>query len=165
MCGIIGIVSRPGTRSVPTAAAILALVDAAVSAGSDLDMVAASLAEADRLLRGDAGIELTAGNLGLAADLVSRLDRIDSVMDAVEASFDSMHGSAAALDAAAARMSAVRDASWSIRRDRLRTADAVHALAGRGAARGLFMRSSPSSRHSLPSTAWRCADATPPGSA
>ncbi|MEY4031176.1 MAG: hypothetical protein RL573_87, partial [Actinomycetota bacterium] len=136
MCGIIGIVSRPGTRSVPTAAAILALVDAAVSAGSDLDMVAASLAEADRLLRGDAGIELTAGNLGLAADLVSRLDRIDSVMDAVEASFDSMHGSAAALDAAAARMSAVRDASWSIRRDRLRTADAVHALAGRGAAPG-----------------------------
>ena len=138
MCGIIGIVSRPRTRAVPTAAEILALLDAAVSAGSDPERVAAPLADADHLLRGDAGIELTAGNMSLAADIVSRLDRIDALMDTVEASLDSMHGPAAALDAAASRVSAVRDASWSIRRDRLRTADAVHALAGRGAAPGML---------------------------
>lgn len=134
MCGIIGIVSRPGTREVPRAAEIVALLDAAVAAGPDLDSVAVPLREADRLLRGDAGIELLAGNLGLAGDISRRLDVVDALMDTVEASFDGMHGSAAALDAAAARMSAVRDASWSLRRDRLRTADAVHALAGRGAA-------------------------------
>ncbi|MEY4391316.1 MAG: hypothetical protein RLZZ544_25, partial [Actinomycetota bacterium] len=138
MCGIIGIVSRPRTRAVPTAAEILALLDAAVSAGSDPERVAAPLADADHLLRGDAGIELTAGNMSLAADIVSRLDRIDALMDTVEASLDSMHGPAAALDAAASRVSAVRDASWSIRRDRLRTADAVHALAGRGTAPGML---------------------------
>ena len=136
MCGIIGIVSRPGTRAVPTAAAVLALIDEAVAAGSDLVRAAAPLAEADRLLRGDAGIELTAGNFGLAAEIISRLDLIDATLDSVESSFDGMHGPANVLDSAAALLSAARDASWSIRRDRLRTADAVHELAGRGAAPG-----------------------------
>ena len=133
MCGIIGVVSRPRTRAVPTAAAILALLDAAVAAGEDPGSVADPLARADALLRGDAGIELLAGNAGLAADIINRLDIIDARTDQLEAGLDAIHGNASALDAAAARLSLVRDASWAIRRDRLRTADAVHALAGAGA--------------------------------
>ena len=133
MCGIIGVVSRPRTRQVPTAAEILALIDSAVAAGEDPASVAGPLSRADQLLRGDAGIELLAGNARLAADITDRLDLIDARTDSLEAGLDAMHGNAAALDAAAARISLVRDASWAIRRDRLRTADAVHALAGSGA--------------------------------
>lgn len=133
MCGIIGIVSRPSGRPVPTAAEILSLLDAAVSAGDDLTAAAGPLARADALLKGDPGVELLAGNTGLAADITNRLDVIDARTDSIESALDAMHGDSAAIDAAAARISAVRDASWAIRRDRLRTAEAVHALAGAGA--------------------------------
>ena len=134
MCGIIGIVSRPSARPVPAAADVIGLLDAAVAAGDDLESAARSLAAADALLRGDAGIVALAGNLTLASEINARLDRVDSRADAAEAVLDAMHGDSSAIDAAAARVSAVRDASWALRRDRLRTADAVHALAGAGAA-------------------------------
>ena len=132
MCGIVGIVSRPSARPVPSAADVLALLDAAVAAGDDLAAAAGPLGVADALLKGDPGIELLAGDASLAAAVVQRLDAVDAAADAVEARLDAMHGDSAALDAAAARVSAVRDASWAIRRDRLRTADAVLALAGPG---------------------------------
>ncbi|MFM8826212.1 MAG: glucosamine-6-phosphate synthase, partial [Actinomycetota bacterium] len=134
MCGIIGIVSRPSSRPVPAADDVIALLDAAVAAGDELESAARHLAAADALLRGDAGITALAGNLTLASEMNSRLDRIDTTADAAEAVLDAMHGDSATIDTVAARVSAVRDASWALRRDRLRTADAVHALAGAGAA-------------------------------
>ena len=130
MCGIIGILSRPGTRQVPTDAEIVALLDAAVAAEHDLGTVADALMAADQLLRGDAGIQALAGNHSLAATIVSRLDVIDALVDSEEARIDSLHVDTSTLDAEVARVSRVRDASWALRRDRLRTADAVHALAG-----------------------------------
>ncbi len=134
MCGIIGIISRPSARPVPSAADVIALVDAAVAAGDDLEAAARGLAAADALLRGDAGIVALAGNLGLASEINARLDLVDARADAAEALLDAMHGDSAAIDAAAGLVSGVRDASWALRRDRLRTADAVSALAGSGAA-------------------------------
>ena len=134
MCGIIGIVSRPSGRAVPAPAAVLALLDEAVAAGDDLAAAARLLSAADEMLRGDAGIVALAGNLTLAGDIIGRLDLVDARADSAEAGLDLIHGDSAAIDAAAAVVSAVRDASWSLRRDRLRTADAVHALAGAGAA-------------------------------
>ena len=95
--------------------------------------VAESLMAADQLLRGDAGIQALAGNLSLTNDILSRLDVIDSVATVEEARIDALHVDTATLDAEALRLSRVRDASWAIRRDRLGTADAVHALAGVGA--------------------------------
>lgn len=95
--------------------------------------VAESLMAADQLLRGDAGIQALAGNLSLTNEILSRLDVIDSVAAVEEARIDALHVDTATLDAEALRLSRVRDASWAIRRDRLRTADAVHALAGVGA--------------------------------
>lgn len=95
--------------------------------------VAESLMAADQLMRGDAGIQALAGNLSLTNEILSRLDVIDSVAAVEEARIDALHVDTATLDAEALRLSRVRDASWAIRRDRLRTADAVHALAGVGA--------------------------------
>ena len=95
--------------------------------------VADALMAADQLLRGDAGIQALAGNLSLTNEILSRLDVIDSVAAVEEARIDALHVDTATLDAEALRLSRVRDASWAIRRDRLRTADAVHALAGVGA--------------------------------
>ena len=114
----------------PTAADILALLDAAVAAGKDLNQVSDALMAADQLLRGDAGMECMAANPLLAAEMVNRLDKVDAIADTEEARIDALHTDTSTLDSESARLSRVRDASWAIRRDRLRTADAVVALAG-----------------------------------
>ena len=133
MCGIIGILPGPCTRTAPTPAEIVALLDAAVAAGSDMSAVADALVSADRLLRGEAGVRTLAGNMSLVSEIVARLDRIDAVADAEESRIDGLHVDSATFDLESVRLARVRDASWAIRRDRLRTADAVHALAGRDA--------------------------------
>ena len=114
----------------PTAADILALLDAAVAAGKDLNQVSDALMAADQLLRGDAGMQCMAANPLLAAEMVNRLDKVDAIADTEEARIDALHTDTSTLDSESARLSRVRDASWAIRRDRLRTADAVAALAG-----------------------------------
>ena len=114
----------------PTAADILALLDAAVAAGKDLNQVSDALMAADQLLRGDAGMQCMAANPLLAAEMVNRLDKVDAIADTEEARIDALHTDTSTLDSESARLSRVRDASWAIRRDRLRTADAVVALAG-----------------------------------
>ena len=136
MCGIIAIVSRPSARRAPSADEVLALLDTAVAAGADLGTVASALEAVDSLLRGDAGIELTAGNLAVAGEITRRLDLVDAAVDGAEAGIDTVLGDSASLDRVAARVAAVRDASWAIRRDRLRTAAEVAALAGRSASAG-----------------------------
>ncbi len=133
MCGIVGILPRPGSRRPPSPAEVIAQLDAAVAAGDDLALVGEALSAADALLRGDAGIRTLAGNLTLANDIVSRLDIVDQRADEEEQRLDSAHLDSATLDARSLVLSQVKDASWSIRRDRLRTADEVHALAGRNA--------------------------------
>ena len=135
MCGIIGIVSRPGSRAVPADADITGLLDGAVQSAESgaLEDAAAALSRVDVLLKGDAGVEAMAGNLALAVAVTAALDRIDAVTAARETALDAMHADQAAIDREAARLSAVMDPSWAIRRDRLRTASAVHELAGRNA--------------------------------
>lgn len=130
MCGIIGILPRPCTRIAPAPSEILVLLDAAVAAGKDMAAIADAVVSADQLLRGDAGIQTLAGNVSLFQGILSRLDVLDAVADAEEARIDSLHADTVTLDAEALRLSRVRDACWAIRRDRLRTAEAVHALAG-----------------------------------
>lgn len=133
MCGIIGILPRPGSRQAPSSADILRLLDAAVEAGNNLQSTADALMAVDQLLRGDAGIQALAGNLTLAGDIMSRLSVIDARAEEEERRLDALHADTATLDAQAAVLSRVKDAAWAIRRDRLRTADEVHALAGRNA--------------------------------
>ena len=133
MCGIIGILPRPCTRTAPQPSEILGLLDAALAAGNNMVAVSDALMAADQLLRGDAGMQTLAGNLSLTNDILSRLDVLDSLANNEEARIDALHVDTATLDTEALRLSRVRDASWAIRRDRLRTAEAVHALAGVGA--------------------------------
>ena len=133
MCGIIGILPRPSTRSVPTDQSIEALLTAAVNAGTDCSLIADALMAADQLLRGDAGIQALVGNAALMTRITTCLDAIDAVAAVEEARIDALHVDTATLDAEVARLSRVKDASWAIRRDRLRAADAVHVFAGAGA--------------------------------
>ena len=139
MCGIIAVLSRPSTRAVPDARDLLARLDEVLATlrrearvdGSHCDAVSA----VDAALRGDPGTWLLAGNSQLAAELTTRLDEFDVLLGAVEAALD---GEAAAMPIAeverrAGWLTSLRDAVWALRMDRLRTAEAVHALAGRGA--------------------------------
>jgi glucosamine--fructose-6-phosphate aminotransferase (isomerizing) len=136
MCGIVGIVSCPTGRAAPEPAELLAALDAAVAAGNDIDRVAELLESVDALLHGDAGVAALAGNFTLTNDLLDRLDRVDAMVESEESGIDDLHADSRALDAMAARISRVRDASWAIRRDRIRTAQAVHDFAGNGAPAG-----------------------------
>jgi glutamine---fructose-6-phosphate transaminase (isomerizing) len=130
MCGIIGILPRPCTRIAPAPSEILVLLDAAVAAGTNMAAIADALMSADQLLRGDAGIQTLAGNVSLIHEILARLDVLDATANVEEARLDALRADTVTLDSEALRLSRVRDASWAIRRDRLRTAEEVHALAG-----------------------------------
>ena len=111
MCGIIGILPRPSTRSVPTDQSIETLLAAAVNAGTDCSLIADALMAADQLLRGDAGIQALVGNSALITRISTCLDAIDLVSAAEEVRIDALHVDTATLDAEVARLSRVKDAS------------------------------------------------------
>jgi glucosamine--fructose-6-phosphate aminotransferase (isomerizing) len=137
MCGIVGIVSKPSTRAVPTGAELVGGLDralAAVGDGADLPVVTAAVAAVDALLHGVPGVSALAGHDDLVASIVSRLDQLDAVADERERSLDGeVDLGPEALEAANAELIALKDALWAVRHDRLRTAREVVALAGRDA--------------------------------
>ena len=133
MCGIVAIVSRPSSRPTPTDAEVIGLLDAAVAA-TEVSAAAAAVAEVDRLLHGMPGMRALVGRHELVAALTARLDQLDARIVTEERSLEA-DGSVApdALELASAALLALRDAVWAVRRDRLRTAAEVGALAGRDA--------------------------------
>lgn len=146
MCGIIAVLSRPETRSIPVAGDLLASVDSVLSLAAAttgplphddrLREMATAMAGVDAALRGDAGMWLMAGNREFHAALGSRLDRLDAWLTTADRALERLEApSAAALERTANILTALRDASWSLRKDRIRTAIAVDALAGAGASR------------------------------
>jgi glutamine---fructose-6-phosphate transaminase (isomerizing) len=133
MCGIIAILGRPSTRPTPTPSELLDLIDAAVVA-NNLTAAADSLTIADSLLKGVPGVCALLDRHELAAAITARLDQIDARVSAAETALESATELLPdQIEATNAELIAVRDALWALRRDRLRTADAVAALAGRGA--------------------------------
>lgn len=136
MCGIIGIVSRPPSRPIPTAADLVAGLDAALAERPAAAAVAARVRAVDELLRGLPGVLALAGRVELVASLASRLDTLDAFAAEVDAELDASAGGLDpdSLERANAESIALRDALWSIRRDRLRTVRQVEELAGRDAA-------------------------------
>ena len=146
MCGIIAVLSRPETRAVPAANALLATADGVLKqlptgittlpADEQLRAWAAAMTGLDTALRGDAGVWLMAGNREFISALSLRLDQLDSWLLSVEALLERSTGVAAAsLERSSNLVTALRDASWSLRKDRIRTALAVDGLAGAGASR------------------------------
>ena len=146
MCGIIAVLSRPETRSVPVAADLLAHIEAVVTQWpltgaalpSDEALVAmgTQMTAVDASLRGDAGLWLLAGNREFVAALGTALEQLQGRISAAESALESSGAlDAAVLERRAGLLTVLRDAVWSIRMDRLRTAAAVDGLAGAGASR------------------------------
>ena len=133
MCGIIAILSRPTSRPAPTAAEIIALLDAAVAAQT-LQTAAERIASVDGLLKGVPGVQALIGRRELVASITARLDQVDGRIALREFELEADGAlSPDELEAANVELIAARDAVWAVRHDRLRTAVAVDALAGRDA--------------------------------
>ena len=133
MCGIVAIVSRTPTRATPDPTELVAGLDRALSCLGDPAAVADAAAEVDTALRGLPGVLALADRHQLVAAIGARLDQLDSYADQVEADLASEILDADALERASASSTRLRDVLWAIRRDRLRTAHEVDALAGRDA--------------------------------
>jgi len=131
MCGIIGIVSRPSQRQVPEPAELLAHLDEAVAAESRI-AAAAAVRRCDELLKGVPGVRALIGRYELAVGIVARVDQLEARAVETENEIESDE----ALDPdeqerIATELIELRDATWAVRNDRLRTAREVEALVGR----------------------------------
>jgi glutamine---fructose-6-phosphate transaminase (isomerizing) len=140
MCGIIAVLRRRSERLPPDAGAVHRLLDAAGAAlelaGQDpagIDTAAASLEQAERLLRGVPGVVALVGDDGLAPAIEVAADRLWSLVAGIEAGLDDGALAGSELERANAGLVRVRDALWAIQRDRLRAAHLVADLAGPGA--------------------------------
>ncbi len=143
MCGIIAVLRPPGARLAPSADDVTGpLHDAVAALASDLPLVAACGRAADRLEAGDALLRGTAGVWalvhdrrllaeveGLTAQVGEAIKDIEAGLDADPRGHDGdgEHDPLEAVNAAVVRL---KDAVWSIERDRVRTARAVADLAG-----------------------------------
>ncbi len=133
MCGIIGVLSRRPTRPTPTHHEIIDLLDAATRRIGDPVEAAAAIATADQLLRGLPGVLALYDRLEFSAAIVGRLDQLDAFADDFDRSIETEEHSPEEVERLNTQSIALRDALWSLRNDRLRTAHDVALLAGRDA--------------------------------
>ena len=138
MCGIICVLSRPTRRATPTSKEVLELLDSAISAGTQnkIAEVGSLVANADLLLRGDAGQFCLADNHQLVAEMTSRLDQLDAFVTSFEATVESSEQvQNPSAELVLKQIINAKDALWELRNDRIRTARLVDALAGQGASK------------------------------
>ncbi|MFP5326349.1 MAG: glucosamine-6-phosphate synthase, partial [Acidimicrobiia bacterium] len=139
MCGIIAVVRRRSTREVPQASELTALLDSALAAldadTPDLRAAAEAVEGADALLRGVPGVRALIADPQLEATVDARAAAIDEAISNFERSADAgeLELSTQELEDFNSALIRVKDATWALRRDRLRTARAVGDLAGEGA--------------------------------
>jgi glucosamine--fructose-6-phosphate aminotransferase (isomerizing) len=129
MCGIIGILSRPSTRSIPASGELVGGLERALDARPDVAAVADRAFEVDRLLRGVPGVLALCGDRDLASALTARLDQLDAFVEELDRGLEEKGPDDEAFDAEAASLIRLRDALWALRRDRLPTARRVSTLA------------------------------------
>ena len=130
--------SRPTRRATPTSKEVLELLDSAISAGTQnkIAEVGSLVANADLLLRGDAGQFCLADNHQLVAELTSRLDQLDAFVTSFEATVESSEQvQNPSAELVLKQIINAKDALWELRNDRIRTARLVDALAGQGASK------------------------------
>src|SRR5436305_4815850 len=141
MCGIIAVLSRPATRPAPDRDWLterVAVAAARVPAPDAADLTAllgdtaAILEEVDRALRGVPGVRTLAENPTLVDVVGSALTTVDEGVATLERWADSGDCPLIGPDLEAFNEAVIRlkDASWAVGRDRLRTAEAVIDLAG-----------------------------------
>ncbi len=135
MCGIIAVLSRPSTRPVPAASDLLDLLDRAIA---DPTMIGAArlTSECDQLLHGVPGVCALVGRHELLAAMNAKLDQLEARATEYEQWIESSTDlTIEQIEQANIELIALRDATWAVRHDRLRTAREVDALAGREAGR------------------------------
>lgn len=144
MCGIIAVVSRPATRRPPEPASLLdPLLAAAVAleavvapeGAACVDDAADLVVGVDRAMGGVPGLRALLDDPVLVVAVEDATKRIERAAGAIEARLDPVTRPAATLagaelEAANAGLLRLRDATWAIRKDRLRTVAAVADLAG-----------------------------------
>lgn len=124
MCGIIAVLSRRDGRTPPTAAELSTLLATAHdSVATDPARAAGALTAVDTALRGVPGVVALTNGVELVDSIIAALADIEGKVAELEAEVES-----GTRDDDGA-LTAVRDASWAIGRDRIRTAQEVHALA------------------------------------
>ncbi|MBM3694230.1 MAG: glucosamine-6-phosphate synthase, partial [Actinobacteria bacterium] len=141
MCGIVGVVRRPGRREPPPGPELVAGLDEAlrtltgpgVPAPDDLEAAADAIEAVDARLRGVAGIRTLLADRATAVALEDRAARITERLRAVEDALDRGEVASEDLERANAAVVRCKDATWAVARDRLRNARAVGDLAGAGA--------------------------------
>ena len=136
MCGIIAVLSRRPSRSVPSQEDIVGLLDSALAAPGDPVAMAAAAADADALLRGLPGVRALADRSELVSEITHRLDRLDAATEELERAVEQGVHTPDELELRNAEVIALRDVLWTLRNDRLRTAREVALLAGRDAGEG-----------------------------
>src|SRR6478752_1662412 len=142
MCGIVAVLRRPTDRLPPELAGLADLIAAARSdvehgiadattRRHDFEAAAGHLGTVDAALRGSAGVRALLRDPDGTVALATALERLERTVRDFDARLDDEVASAPLVDEALNRAIAlVRDRLWALRRDRLRTADAVAALAG-----------------------------------
>ncbi|MCH7788310.1 MAG: SIS domain-containing protein [Acidobacteria bacterium] len=132
MCGIIAIVRQPATREVPEASRVRDLLRAGSAALhphcsiAELRSAASALSEANELLCGVPGVCLLQQTEALGLEIQGECASIWSSLEEIELALESVPVDE--LEERNAAIVDVRDATWSIERDRLRTARLTHAL-------------------------------------
>ncbi|MEM7205506.1 MAG: SIS domain-containing protein [Planctomycetota bacterium] len=142
MCGIIAVLRRRNQRPVPAAAEVRADVEGAIAelpeGSAGLQDAAPLLAAAERLERvhralwGPAGIRCLLGDAALEAEIDRAMSLCEGQVEALETSLDASEAAlpASQLEQINAALVRLKDAVWTVRRDRLRAARAVADLAG-----------------------------------
>jgi glutamine---fructose-6-phosphate transaminase (isomerizing) len=143
MCGIIAVVRRKPTRTAPGSGDVLAAlapVAEALCGVDDTEMLAALEAAAERveaanrLLCGQPGLTCLLADPLLGSAVLDHVGAISRGVSAIEQVLDrSTLVPAGDLELMNAALVRLKDALWSIERDRIRTARAVADLAGPGA--------------------------------
>src|SRR5438105_2298447 len=112
MCGIVAVVQRRARREPPN---VRALVDS---------LSEQTLADVDAALRGTPGVRALLADPAAADDLDRKLAAIEDEIARREAAADdgTLGLTGAELEAFNASLVALKDATWAVRRDRLRTA-------------------------------------------
>ena len=143
MCGIIAVLRPRGARLAPSADQVTGpLHEAAEALASDLPLVDACGRAAERLeasdarLRGTDGVWALVHDRRLLAEVEGMTAQLGEAITAIDAGLDAGPGAPNGdadrdpLEAVNAAVVRLKDAVWSIDRDRVRTARAVGDLAG-----------------------------------
>ena len=150
MCGIIAVLRRRSDRTPPSAAELTTLLEGgaeALAGASTADLVGVlgdlgtRAEEVDRLLRGTPGVSALLTDRGLGSAIEGATGGWAAALAEREACIDEADFGSATLEQLNAAIIRLKDALWSIQRDRLRTASAVADLvrphAGRAAVEAL----------------------------